>query len=232
MPVLFSSFFDKIELLKSEGNKMITGKLITVEGPDGAGKTTVLEQLIPLLKQKVAQDILTTREPGGVAISEHIRELILDINHTAMDPKTELLLYIAARRQHLVEKVLPALEAGQLVFIDRFIDSSVAYQGAGRGLIKADIQWLNEFATDGLEPDLTLYFDVPSEIGLARINANQQREVNRLDLETIEIHQRVRKGYLALAKEHPKRIVTIDATKPLKEVVSVALEHVLTLLLA
>lgn len=209
---------------------MITGKLITVEGPDGAGKTTVLEQVVPLLKERLSQEIVTTREPGGVAISEHIRELILDVNHTTMDPKTELLLYIAARRQHLVEKVLPGLEAGQLVFIDRFIDSSVAYQGAGRGLSKTDIQWLNRFATDGLEPDLTLYFDVPSEIGLARIAANKNREVNRLDLEAVDMHQRVREGYLALAQEQPNRIVTIDASKPLEDVVDVALAHILALI--
>ena len=209
---------------------MITGKLITVEGPDGAGKTTVLEQVVPLLKERLSQEIVTTREPGGVAISEPIRELILDVNHTTMDPKTELLLYIAARRQHLVEKVLPALEAGQLVFIDRFIDSSVAYQGAGRGLSKTDIQWLNRFATDGLEPDLTLYFDVPSEIGLARIAANKNREVNRLDLEAVDMHQRVREGYLALAQEQPNRIVTIDASKPLEDVIGVALAHILALM--
>lgn len=209
---------------------MITGKLITVEGPDGAGKTSVLEQVVPLLKERISQEIVTTREPGGVVISEHIRELILDVKHTAMDPKTELLLYIAARRQHLVEKVLPALEAGQLVFIDRFTDSSVAYQGAGRGLSKADIQWLNRFATDGLEPDLTLYFDVPSEIGLARIAANKNREVNRLDLEKENMHQRVRQGYLALAKEQSNRIVTIDASKSLAAVVEAALQYVLALL--
>ncbi|MGT2935132.1 dTMP kinase [Streptococcus castoreus] len=209
---------------------MIKGKLITIEGPDGAGKTSVLEKLIPLLNDSVTQEIVVTREPGGVAISEHIREIILDVHHTAMDNKTELLLYIAARRQHLVEKVLPALEAGHLVFIDRFTDSSVAYQGAGRGLCKREIQWLNQFATDGLEPDLTLYFDVPSEIGLARIEANKNREVNRLDLEKIDMHQRVRQGYLDLAKEQPDRIVTIDASKPLEKVVEVALGSVLTLI--
>lgn len=202
---------------------MSKGKLITFEGPDGAGKTTVLEAIIPLLEKAGYQDIMTTREPGGVAIAESIREVILDVNNTAMDAKTELLLYIAARRQHLVEKVLPALEAGKIVLVDRFIDSSVAYQGSGRGLEKTDIQWLNDFATDGLKPDLTLYFDVTAEVGLARIAQNKDREVNRLDLEKVDMHYQVRNGYLQLAKENLERIVTIDASKPLNQVIAQAI---------
>lgn len=202
---------------------MSKGKLITFEGPDGAGKTTVLEAIIPLLEKAGYQDIMTTREPGGVAIAESIREVILDVNNTAMDAKTELLLYIAARRQHLMEKVLPALEAGKIVLVDRFIDSSVAYQGSGRGLEKTDIQWLNDFATDGLKPDLTLYFDVTAEVGLARIAQNKDREVNRLDLEKVDMHYQVRNGYLQLAKENPERIVTIDASKPLDQVIAQAI---------
>ena len=112
---------------------MKNGIIISFEGPDGAGKTTVLEKVIPVLEEK-GYDIVTTREPGGVEIAERIRDVILDVKHVAMDSKTELLLYMAARRQHYVEKVLPALEAGKVVLIDRFIDSSIAYQGAGRGL--------------------------------------------------------------------------------------------------
>ena len=131
-----------------------------------------------------------TREPGGVLIGEKIRQVILDPSHTQMDAKTELLLYIASRRQHLVEKVLPALEAGKLVIMDRFIDSSVAYQGFGRGLDIEAIDWLNQFATDGLKPDLTLYFDIEVEEGLARIAANSNREVNRLDLEGLDLHKK------------------------------------------
>ncbi len=202
---------------------MSKGIVITFEGPDGAGKTTVLEAILPILKKQLSQDIITTREPGGVQIAESIREVILDVNHTAMDDKTELLLYIAARRQHLIEKVLPAVEQGKIVIMDRFIDSSVAYQGAGRGLSIADIKWLNQFATDGMEPDLTLYFDIPSEVGLARIEKNKDREVNRLDLEKLEMHQKVREGYLDLAKEYPNRIVTIDASQALDKVIEEAL---------
>ncbi|MBA2795455.1 dTMP kinase [Streptococcus porcinus] len=201
---------------------MAKGKLITFEGPDGAGKTSVIEGLIPLLENINQTEMVVTREPGGVTIAESIREVILDVRNTAMDSKTELLLYIAARRQHLVEKVLPALNQGQIVLIDRFIDSSVAYQGAGRGLSKKDIQWLNNFATDGVKPDLTLYFDVSPEIGLARIAKNKKREINRLDMEKIEMHQQVRKGYLELASEAPDRIVTIDASKALDDVIAQA----------
>ncbi|AQP42859.1 dTMP kinase [Streptococcus gallolyticus] len=203
---------------------MKNGIIISFEGPDGAGKTTVLEQVLPVLQEK-GYDIVTTREPGGVEIAERIRDVILDVNHVAMDSKTELLLYMAARRQHYVEKVLPALEAGKVVLIDRFIDSSIAYQGAGRGLDKDIITRLNDFATDGRKPDLTLYFDVESEIGLARIAKNAEREVNRLDLEKIDMHKRVRKGYLALA-EQEKRIVTIDASRELADVVSETLHTI------
>ena len=202
---------------------MTKGIFISFEGPDGAGKTTVLEAILPQLKKLVAKEVITTREPGGVAIAESIRDLILDVNHTNMDDKTELLLYIAARRQHLVERILPELKKGNLVLVDRFIDSSVAYQGYGRGLDADAVTWLNNFATDGLQPDLTLYFDVDSQIGLTRIEKNKEREVNRLDLEQLDMHRRVRSGYLKLAQENPDRIVTIDAARPLEEVTTDAL---------
>lgn len=201
---------------------MTKGLLITIEGPDGAGKTTVLEQVLPMLRQDLKCPIMMTREPGGIAISEKIREIILDSQHTSMDAKTELLLFIAARRQHFVEKVLPALERGELVLVDRFIDSSLAYQGFGRGLDKEEITWLNTYATDGILPDLTLYFDVDTLTGLARIAQNADREVNRLDLEKVELHQRVRAGYQTLAKSYPDRIRTIDACQDLSAVVAEA----------
>ena len=121
---------------------MVNGTLISFEGPEGAGKSSVLEAVLPLLEEK-GIPFITTREPGGVDIAEKIRQVILDPDHTSMDAKTELLLYIASRRQHLVERVLPALAAGRVVLMDRFIDSSVAYQGYGRGLSVEDIEWLN-----------------------------------------------------------------------------------------
>lgn len=198
---------------------MVNGTLISFEGPEGAGKSSILEAILPLLEEK-GIPYITTREPGGVDIAEKIRQVILDPDHTSMDAKTELLLYIASRRQHLVERVLPALAAGKVVLMDRFIDSSVAYQGYGRGLSVEDIEWLNQFATDGLKPDLTLYFDLDVEEGLARIARNQEREVNRLDLEGLELHYKVRKGYLALAEKEPERIVKIDASQSFEAVLA------------
>lgn len=197
---------------------MKKGLLVSLEGPDGAGKSSVLEALVPILEENGHQ-VVTTREPGGVPISEAIREVILDQKNTEMDGKTELLLYIASRRQHLIEKVLPALESGKLVIMDRFIDSSVAYQGFGRGLSVSDIEWLNRFATDGLKPDVTLYFDLDVEEGLARIARNKNREVNRLDLEGLDMHRRVRQGYLYAFENEPDRIVKIDASQTLESVV-------------
>ena len=198
---------------------MKKGVFISLEGPEGAGKTSVLEALLPQLKE-MGCELLTTREPGGVAISEKIREVILDKGHTAMDAKTELLLYIASRRQHLAEKVLPALGQGTWVLQDRFSDSSVAYQGYGRGLAVDDVEWLNQFATDGLKPDLTLYFDIDVKEGLARIARDQEREVNRLDLEGLDLHERVRQGYLTILEKEPERVVKIDASQPLEQVVA------------
>ena len=206
-------------------NTQNQGHLITLEGPDGAGKTSVLEKLVPLLEDQ-GYPVVTTREPGGVAIAESIREVILDVNNTAMDEKTELLLYIAARRQHLVEMVLPALAQGKLVLVDRFIDSSVAYQGYGRGLSVADISWLNDYAIEETKPELTLLFDLPSEVGLARIEQAEVREVNRLDLEKLDMHQRVRQGYLELAESQPERIKVIDAAQELEKVVADALSTI------
>ena len=197
---------------------MKQGTLISIEGPEGAGKSSVLEALLPRL-ENAGIAYLTTREPGGVEIAEKIREVILDPSNTEMDPKTELLLYIASRRQHLAERVLPALEAGKLVIMDRFIDSSVAYQGFGRGLAVTDIEWLNQFATDGLKPNRTFYFDIDVEEGLARIAKSASREVNRLDLEGLSLHQKVRQGYLAILEKEPQRVVKIDASQPFDQVV-------------
>lgn len=198
---------------------MFKGQLISFEGPDGAGKTSVLEAVRSRLVADYPVEVVTTREPGGVTIAEQIRQVILDVANTSMDDRTELLLYLAARRQHWVERVSPALEAGKIVLMDRFIDSSLAYQGYGRGLDLGAIHWLNAFATDQRKPDLTLYFDLPSELGLQRIAQNADREVNRLDLESLALHQRVREGYQSLAQAEPHRIVTIDASQPLETVI-------------
>ncbi len=197
----------------------MSGIFITIEGPDGAGKTSVINELYPRLQLIAQKGIIKTREPGGVRISEKIRSIILDPSHTEMDERTEALLYAAARRQHLVEVILPALNAGKIVICDRFVDSSLAYQGAGRRIGMKDIAEINEFATEGTTPDFTLYLDVDSDTGLRRIQQNRTNQVDRLDSEGLEFHQRVRHAYLKLAEEHPLRIHRVDARMSLQDVV-------------
>ena len=153
------------------------------------------------------------REPGGIKIAEKIREVILDRDHTEMDCRTEALLYAAARRQHLVEKVKPAMDEGRIVLCDRFVDSSIVYQGYARGIGMDEVREINQFAIEGFMPDLTIFFDIKPEIGLARIAANDSREVNRLDLEGLAFHELVYEGYKKQAKMNPERIVSVDATK-------------------
>ena len=191
---------------------------VTIEGPEGSGKSSVTKEVVKLLEQDGEQVVLT-REPGGTPISEQIRGVILDKENTAMDPVTEALLYAAARRQHLVEKVWPLSKEGKVIISDRFIDSSLAYQGGARGLGIDYILEMNQFATEGYQPDLTLLFDIDPRIGLARIAANKGREVNRLDLEKIDFHDSVRQTFLSLAKRFPQRFVILDASKPFEEVV-------------
>ncbi|WP_310551920.1 dTMP kinase [Paenibacillus glufosinatiresistens] len=189
------------------------GLFITIEGGDGAGKTTVIGRMAAYLQGR-SLPYLITREPGGIEIAEKIRSIILNPEHTAMDARTEALLYAASRAQHLAERVEPALKDGLMVLCDRFVDSSLVYQGHARGLGMDEVEAINQFATGGRTPDLTVYLDIPPEDGLARINASGQREVNRLDLESLAFHKRVREGYLLLAKKHPERIVTLDANRP------------------
>ena len=164
---------------------MVNGTLISFEGPEGAGKSSVLEAILPLLEEK-GIPFITTREPGGVDIAEKIRQVILDPDHTRMDAKTELLLYIASRRQHLVERVLPALAAGKVVLMDRFIDSSVAYQGYGRGLSVEDIEWLNQFATDGCRRRARSNCEKPragsQSFGFGRIGASPKSQTRLFGL--------------------------------------------------
>ncbi|WP_341280296.1 dTMP kinase [Paenibacillus sp. FSL H8-0537] len=191
---------------------MNKGIFITIEGGEGAGKTTLIEQLAHKMQQQGIA-VLTTREPGGIPIAEKIRSVILDRNHTAMDARTEALLYAASRRQHLVEKVMPALTAGKLVICDRFVDSSLAYQGHARGLGMEEVWSINQFAIEGAMPQLTIYMDVTPDVGLARIGQSDEREINRLDLEEIAFHERVREGYFILLKKFPERIVRVDANQ-------------------
>ncbi len=198
---------------------------ITLEGPEGSGKTSAITKVKEILEQQGYQ-IVMTREPGGTPISEQIREVILNKENTAMDSRTEALLYAASRRQHLVEKIWPSVKEGKIVICDRYLDSSLAYQGFARDLGIEDILRINMYATENTFPDLTLLFDLDPEIGLSRINADKNREVNRLDLEKLSFHKKVREGYLSLAKQYPERFVIIDASKSKEEVVKQTLKAI------
>ncbi|MCA0758302.1 dTMP kinase [Paenibacillus sp. N4] len=189
---------------------MKQGIFITIEGGEGAGKSTLIERLSNMMLER-GKSVLTTREPGGIPIAEQIRSVILDKAHVTMDARTEALLYAAARRQHLVEKVVPALQQGQFVICDRFVDSSLAYQGHARGLGMDAVWEINRFAIQELMPDLTIYMDVTPETGLSRISQAAEREVNRLDLEQMSFHEKVREGYHLLLEKFPERIVLINA---------------------
>ncbi|WP_336866284.1 dTMP kinase [Peribacillus frigoritolerans] len=196
---------------------MKRGIFITMEGPEGAGKTTITQMLGKALQQEGYQ-VLLTREPGGVPISEQIREVILNKDNTAMDSRTEALLYAAARRQHLVEVVMPELERGGIVLCDRFIDSSLAYQGHARGLDIEEVYNINKFAIGDMMPDATLFFDIDPEEGLRRIQSNGEREVNRLDLEALDFHKKVCEGYQFIINRWKERFIVVDAGRTIDEV--------------
>jgi len=202
------------------------GCFITFEGPDGSGKSTQLRRLVPWLETQ-GYDIVTTREPGGTQIGERVRDVLHDCRHTEMTSEAEILLYSASRAQHVGEVILPALEAGKIVLCDRFYDSTYAYQGYGRGLSLPDLRAITAFATRGLKPDLTLYLDVPPEIGLQRRKTSGEA-LNRLDREALAFHQRVRAGYLELIAAEPARWRHIDATGTIDAVQDVVREIVLT----
>ena len=202
------------------------GCFITLEGGEGSGKTTIAKLVKEELETKGIECILT-REPGGIDIAEQIREVILKKENTAMDPRCEALLYAAARRQHLVEKVLPALNEGKVVLCDRFVDSSLVYQGIARGIGIEEVYNMNLFAIGDIMPDLTIFFDLEPEAGLARIKANDEREVNRLDLEGLKFHHMVHDGYVEIAKKFPERIKSVDASLSIDEVYHQVLDLVL-----
>ncbi|ABK62224.1 MULTISPECIES: dTMP kinase [Clostridium] len=196
---------------------MNKGAFITLEGPEGSGKTTIVKMIEKYLSENNIEYI-STREPGGINISEQIRDVILNKDNVAMDARTEALLYVASRRQHLAERVIPAIKEGKVVICDRFIDSSLAYQGYARGIGIDEVMAINEFAIDGYMPDLTLYLDIEPEVGLKRISKNNEREVNRLDLEALDFHKKVREGYFKLLEKYPNRIKKINANQPVDKV--------------
>lgn len=189
---------------------------ITLEGPDGSGKTTQARLLAEWLREE-GYDVVLTREPGGTDIGEQIRAVLHDPRNTAMDARAEILLYSASRAQHVAQLIRPALAAGKIVVSDRYADSTLAYQGYGRGLDLETLRAITAFATGGLTPDLTLCLDIAPEAGLQRRRSGKE-EWNRLDAEALEFHRRVRAGYLELAGQEPTRWVIIDASRLPEEV--------------
>lgn len=196
---------------------MKKGLFIVFEGGEGSGKSTMIDKVYEWLRE-CNYDCIKTREPGGISIAEQIRQVILNKENTDMDSRTEALLYTAARRQHLVEKVIPALENGQVVLCDRFLDSSLAYQGFARGIGIDEIYEINKFAIGDCMPDISILFDISPELGMERINKNSQREVNRLDLESLDFHNKVREGYDIVYKNNKDRMVKINAEEPIDKV--------------
>ena len=196
---------------------------ITFEGVEGCGKSSVLAKVYDELKNE-GLDVIQTREPGGVKIAEEIRKVLLDKENTMMDKRTEALLFAASRRQHLIEKVWPALKENKIVLCDRFIDSSLAYQGGGDGIGVNEVLNVNLFATENTFPDLTILFDIDPRVGLARINKNANREVNRLDVKELSFYDTIRNTFLELAKKYKDRFVVIDASMDFDAVYQIVLK--------
>lgn len=194
---------------------------ITFEGPEGSGKTTVIQQVAQKLENQYS--VVLTREPGGVKTGEQIREVLLEGDD--MDDRTEALLFAASRREHLVGKVIPSLENGKLVLCDRYIDSSLAYQGYARGIGIEEVKSINEFAINGLYPDITIYLDVSVAVGRERILKNQRNQ-NRLDQEDVKFHEKVVEGYKKIIHNESERFIVIDADRSIDEVVNVTYESI------
>lgn len=197
---------------------MKKGLFITFEGPDGSGKTTVSKAVADQLLAEGYQ-VRYTREPGGSAISEKIRDIILDPANTEMDPRTEALLYAASRRQHLVDIVLPLIEQGVTVISDRFVDSSIAYQGYGRQIGADEVYAINAFAIENYMPVKTIFLNVSAETGLARIQANRA-VLDRLDAESTDFHKRVFDGYQKVIAQYADRMIVVDASRDVDEVIA------------
>lgn len=195
---------------------------ITFEGPEGSGKTTQLKLLAEWLRER-GKDVLATREPGGTAISEAIRGILLDPTHTEMQPEAEILLFSAARAQIVAQVIRPHLQGGGIVLCDRYADSTLAYQGYGRGLDLDTLCAITAFATGGLAPDLTIYLDIAIEKGLQR---KLPQEWNRLEAQALAFHQRVREGYLEMAASEPDRWLSVDAFQPIANIQAAIRERI------
>ena len=199
------------------------GDFITFEGGEGTGKTTIINYISKYLEEK-GYRVITTREPGGIDIAEQIRSIILDVKNTKMDYRTEALLYAASRTQHLAEKVIPALNENKIVLCDRYLDSSLVYQGIARGLGIDNVLKVNMFATEYM-PNITFFIDVKPEICFKRLKDNN-REMDRLDLENMDFHNMVYEGYKTVAKMYPNRIVSINGDRTVEEIISDVVKHI------
>jgi len=200
----------------------MSGYFLAMEGIEGSGKTTQLRRLAGRLREG-GRPIITTKEPGGTPLANRIRTILLDPQEEGMDPLTELFLYVASRRQHVVEIIKPSLDSGAIVLCDRYVDATLAYQGFGRLLDLDRLRALNDWATDSIAPDLTLIYDLHEAVGLARARkrnelSSQSQDESRLEGEDLRFHRRVREGYLALAEAKPERYAVIDAEGTIDEV--------------
>ncbi|MCI0382074.1 MAG: dTMP kinase [Chlamydiae bacterium] len=202
-------------------SKKNTGFFITFEGGDGAGKTTLIDSLYQIFSSK-GREVVKTREPGGTLLGEMIRNMVLNPPNHGLSPRAELFLFLADRAEHVDRVVLPALKEGKIVLSDRFTDSTLAYQGVGRGLKEEVIKSFCAFAADNLQPDLTIYLDIDPKIGMKRIKKGSQK-LDRIETEGVSFHEKIRAAFLKLAEENKKRIRVIDATKPPQEVLKDAL---------
>ncbi len=200
----------------------MNGIFITFEGPDGSGKTTQLKKVAQQL-QKLGHDVLVTREPGGTAISDKIRSIILDPVNEEMVDQAEVLLYAASRAQHVHELILPALKAGRIVLCDRFIDASVAYQSYGLGVDIEMVKSISKYASSGLQATRTYMMDVPVEVSLERLNQRAgatefTQQLDRIEQKNVDYHSRVRAGFHQIANDHPERVIIIDANRDVERI--------------
>ncbi len=203
----------------------MSGVFITFEGGEGAGKTTLIEAILPKLSSQ--RKVLKTREPGGTFLGETIRDMLLK-HKEPLSSYAELSLFLASRAQHVEETILPALRSGKVVLCDRFHDSTIAYQGFARGLGMSEVEAFCKFLSQGLEPALTLYLDIDPEVGLMR--AKKVRHQDRMEAETLAFHRKVREAYLSIHQKNPKRFHLLDASQPFEKVLALAMrwiEHVL-----
>ena len=203
------------------------GRFITFEGVEGSGKTSQISRSAERLR-RLGWAVIETREPGGTSVAEQIRDVMLNRGNEQLTPLTEAFLIMAARSQHVEEVIRPALAGGAVVLCDRFSDSTMAYQGYGRGLDLPSLRRLNRLAAAGLKPDMTIVFDVPVTVGLQRRRAH--RDTNRLDMESVAFHERVRKGFLQLARREPRRMKIVDSGVSQAEVSTIVLELIERLL--